>query len=90
MQEQLVVTCGYMWDSWLRNTGNHHLSVLYVVTTRQDPELDSLSFKAVNKLSFYTKVAYCMLCKYVRYVNIGIKCVNSALNYYITLWVSNH
>lgn len=57
MQEQLVVTCGYMWDSWLGNTGNHHLLVLYVVTTRQDPELDSLSFKAVNKLSFYTKVA---------------------------------
>lgn len=46
-----------MWDSWLGNTGNHHLSVLYVVTTRQDPELDSLSFKAVNKFSFYTKVA---------------------------------
>lgn len=90
MQEQLVVICGYMWDSWLGNIGNYYLLVLYVVIIRQDFELDFFFFKVVNKFLFYIKVVYCMLCKYMCNVNIGVKCVNLVFNYYIILWISNY
>lgn len=75
-----MVTCG---SSWLHNTGNHHLSVLYVVTIRQDSELDS--FSLLRLLYYHFTQRWLVVC----YVNLGVKWVNSAVNYYITFWISN-